>query len=169
MAGHSYRSTGQYDKAVKILQDAVDWDPDRHLIHWSLGSVLLQAGRPEEALAAFELGKDRDQANFGKIFALHDLGHMEEFEELFEAFRNNEPDNYEGMARIYAWTGNNDLAMQHIEKILGQQGPEALDFVTSGGFYVKLRTDPRYDALLRKHGKHPDQRVKIPFNFTPPE
>ena len=33
---------------------------------------------------------------------------------------------------------------------------------------LRLARDPRFDALLHKHGQHPDQYEAIPFKFTPP-
>ncbi len=138
------------------------------MIYWSLGSVLLQAGKPAEALAAFEKEGMGGQGEFGKIFALHDLGRTEEFEESFAEYRNDEPDNFEGLARIYAWTGNNDLALENLEKFIAKEGPEAVRIMLSGGWYEELKQDPRFDEFLRKHGEHPDQQEKILFHFTPP-
>ena len=71
------------------------------------------------------------------------------------------------MARIYAWTGENELALEWLEKFVEERGPEALSGL-SRGFYKRLAHDPRFDDLLRKYGQHPDQREVIPFNFTPP-
>ena len=163
-----YRTAGEYDRAIEILQDAVAWSPDRHGIYWALGSALLLAGRPEEALAAFEKDPDGDSARFARIFALHDLGRMQEFEEEFAELRSDPDQGPEGIARIYAWTGQNDLALEWLEKAVASEGPGFLRYIGDGGFYNKLARDPRLDALLRKHGQHPDQREVIPFNFKPP-
>jgi TolB-like protein len=165
----TYREVGKYERAIELLEDAIAWSPDRDLIYWALGSVLLQAGRPEDALAAFEKEHIHDQRKFGRIFALHDLGRLHEFEEEFEQFRLEKPDNYEGIARIYAWIGENDLAFENLEKLAAARGPEALKDINIGGFYKKLKLDPRFDELLRKHGQHPDQQKRIDFKFTPPE
>ena len=162
------RAAGEYDRAIEILQDAVAWSPDRENLYWALGAVLLQAGRPEEALAAFEKEQDRDTGSYFKIFALHDLGRMQEFEEAFAKFRSNSDMGPESIARIYAWTGDNDQALEWLEKMVETEGPEGLKLLSEGGFYRKLARDPRYDVLLRKHGQHPDQREVIPFNFTAP-
>ncbi len=105
--------------------------------------------------------------HFGSLMALHDLGRLHEFEEEFAKFRANKDQHPEGVARIAAWTGNHDLALESLEKAIKQEGPEFL-LSLSSGFYDKLKLDPRYDALLSKYGQHPDMREKIPFNFTPP-
>ena len=163
------RTAGEYDRAIEILQDAVAWSPNREGIHWALGSALLQAGRPEEALAEFEKQKDGGMVSFARVFALYDLGRMQEFEEEFARLRSSDSDRSpEGIARIYAWTGNNDLALESLEKMVALEGPERLTAISTGGFYKKLASDPRFDALLRKHGRHPDQHEAIPFRFTPP-
>ena len=162
------RTAGDYDRAIEILQDAVAWSPDRHGIYWALGSALLLAGRPEEALAAFEKDPDGNSARFARIFALHDLGRMQEFEEEFAGLRSDSDRSPESVARIYAWTGENDLALEWLEKAVVREGSGFLRYVGDGGFYNKLARDPRLDALLRKHGQHPDQREVISFEFTPP-
>ena len=162
------RTAGEYDRAIEILQDAVTWSPDRKNIYWPLGSALLQAGRPEEALAAFEKQGEGHMVSFARLFALHDLGRIQEFEQEFARLRTGPDQNPEGIARIYAWTGNNDLALEWLGKMVELEGPERLMHIGSGGFYDKLARDPRFDALLRKHGRHPDRYEAIPFKFTPP-
>ncbi len=164
----TYRTAGEYDRAIEILEDAIAWSPDRPGLYWALGSVLLQGGRPEEALAAFEQERVGDMRNYARIFALHDLGRMQEFEEEFARLRSEPDQGPEGIARIYAWTGNNDLALEWLEKMVETEGPVELSRLLNGGFYTKLARDPRFDDLLRKHGQHPDQREVISFNFTPP-
>jgi TolB-like protein/thioredoxin-like negative regulator of GroEL len=164
----TYRTAGRYDRAIEILRDAVAWSPDRMGIYWALGSVLLQAGRPEEALAAFEKQRDDDTLSFARIFVLHDLGRMQEFEDEFAELRSDSDQSPEGIARIYAWTGNNDLALEWLEKMVEVEGQDRLKNITNGGFYTKLKRDPRFDALLRKYGQHPDQQEVIAFKFTPP-
>jgi TolB-like protein len=165
---HSFRAVGRYDRAIEILKDAVAWSPDRPIIYWALGSVLLQAGRPEEALVAFEKQQDGDMVSFARVFALHDLGRMQEFDEEFGRMLAYPVESPEGIARVYAWIGNNDLALEWLEKLVETEGPEELRLLSDGGYYTKLARDPRFDALLRKHGEHPDQREVIPFDFTPP-
>ena len=165
---HSFRAVGRYDRAIEILKDAVAWSPDRPIIYWALGSVLLQAGRPEEALVAFEKQQDGDMVSFARVFALHDLGRMQEFDEEFGRMLAYPDESPEGIARVYAWIGNNDLALEWLEKLVETEGPEELRLLSDGGYYTKLARDPRFDALLRKHGEHPDQREVIPFDFTPP-
>jgi hypothetical protein len=64
--------------------------------------------------------------SFARIFALHDLGRMEEFEEEFQQLRSDPDQSPEGIARIYAWTGNNDLALEWLEKMIVADGPEEL-------------------------------------------
>ncbi len=93
---------------------------------------------------------------------------MQEFEEEFARLRSDSDRSPESTARIYAWTGQNDLALEWLEKMVALEGPEFLRDMGDGGFYNKLLGDPRLDALLRKYGQHPDQREMIPFDFTPP-
>jgi TolB-like protein len=166
--GISSRAAGEHDRAIEIMQDAVAWSPDRQGIYWALGALLLQAGRPEEALAAIEKEQVEETRSYFKILALHDLGRLQESEEEFARYQLNTDDPPGGIARIYAWTGQNDLALEWMEKAVALDGPEQLKISVDTGFYSRLASDPRFDALLRKHGQHPEQREVIPFNFTPP-
>ena len=119
-------------------------------------------------MTAFEQEKVRGMGQFGRLMALHDLGRLQEFEEEFALIRANKDQHPKGVARIAAYTGNNDLALESLEKAVEQEGPGFLVSLSSG-FYNKLKDDPRFDEFLRKYGYHPDQREKIPFKFTPPE
>ena len=164
----AYRATGEYERAVEVLQEAVEWNPNRGLIYWSLGSVLLMAGRPQEALEAFEL-EESEMGGFGRIFALHDLGRQDEFEDAFGAMLNDPEPNPEAIARIYAWMGETELAIESLQKILDEQGAGEIGSIISGGFYRKIEPDPLFEAFLRKNGQHPDMLKPVPFNFTPPK
>ena len=164
----AYRAAGDYEKAIKVLQEAVEWNPNRGLINWSLGSVLLMAGRPQEALEAFEREKIPEMGTFGRIFALHDLGRQDEFKEAFGAYLDAVTSNHEGIARIYAWTGETELAIEYLQKTLDERGAGDIRSIISGGFYRRIKADPRFEAFLGKNGQHPDMLEPIPFNFTPP-
>jgi len=160
-------SLGKLDDAEKILRDAVAWEPDRFGLKWALGSVLLQNGKPAEALEVLERETEEGAAQLGRIMALHDLGRSEEFEAEFAAFRVEVPDDYEAHARIYAWTGDHNKALTAIEELVEQRGPNAL-LRLHGGFYAELNKDPRFVALLAKHGlsfdanSYPDVHITIP-------
>ncbi len=82
----------------------------------------------------------------------------------------SDPDQHpEGIARIAAWTGDFDLAIESLEKTVEVEGPGILANIITGGFCDKLKLDPRFDDLLNKHGQHPNTRKPIPFNFTLPK
>lgn len=164
----AHRAAGEYDDAVRVLREAIEWSPERHLIHWSLGAALLQAGRPAEALDAFEKEKVVGSRNIGRAMALYDLGETRQFEREFAALRSDPSNSREAIARVAAWTGHNDLALQSLERMVEQDGPQSLTGVLSGGFYERLMTDPRFEALLRKYHQHPDQREKVDLKVDLP-
>lgn len=161
-----HRQAGQYESAEKILRDAIEWSPDRYHIYWALGSVLLMAGKPDEALATFE--RDKSAGPLGRIMALHDLGRLAEFEIEFATLRSEEQVDYEGIARIYAWTGDNDKALEWLDKLAEQNGQRTLDRL-GVGFYDKLKLDPRFEQLMLRHGIDTTPYDDIRFEFTPPE
>ena len=159
-----HRTAGQFDDAEKILQEAIEWAPDRPGIYWALGSVLLMAGKPDEAFDAFTQMKHHS-SQLGRILALHDLGRLEEFESEFATFRLANQDNYEGIARIYAWTGDNDQAFEWLEKHADETGPNMLAQL-GAGFYDKLKADSRWQAMLVKHGVDQTLYDDVNFDFT---
>ena len=164
------RSAGRYREAEEFLRQAVKLDPNRSGIYWALGSVLLMAGKPDAALAAFDLDRSVSQRMLGRIMALHDLGRFSEFEAEFASYRADAEltENFEGLARIYAWIGDNDAALEWLERLaeqVGQRLPPRLGV----GFYDRLMQDPRFDALMEKYHLEMPPYRGIHFEFSLPE
>lgn len=167
MMGHVARRTGHYEEAAEYLEDMLAWQPMTANFAWQLGAAWLTAGDPEKALKQFDylIDESHSMGKLGRVMALFELGRMDEFETEFAAFREAEPDSWESIARIYAWTGQNDAAFRYLESMIEAEGPEVADYAKSA-MYARLSTDPRYDEFLEKYGVADSDYSHI--EFSPP-
>ncbi len=132
----------------------------------------LHAGHPDKALEAFQKELDEGTRDYAIMFALHDLGRMEEFEARFaeRIKKEEEGDGYgtEGVARLYAWMGNNDKAFEWLDKAVKFHGPDQIDLIDTD-YYENIKSDPRWRALREKHGYFdvPIEGIEIDVTLPP--
>ena len=159
------RKTGHHNEAVVYLEDLLEWHPLTPHTAWQLGAVLLVGGEPQQAVELFDqfLDKPGGASDLGRLMALYDLGRMAEFEAEFAAYKGANPDSWEGIARVLAWTGQNDAAFEYLEKMVEQRGPTSASMIKTD-LYSRLSADPRYDAFLEKHGQSEKDYSHIQFD-----
>ena len=131
----------------------------------------LHAGHPDKALAAFEKELGEGMREYAITFALHDLGRMKEFEsQLPERIKEAESGEQgpEGVARIYAWMGENDKAFEWLDYMVETEGSEMIDTIDTD-YYEKIKSDPRWRALREKHGYFdvPIEGIEIDVTLPP--
>ncbi len=165
MMANVARQTGYYEEGAEYLEALLAWQPLTPNIAWQLGAAWLAADEPAKALDLFEYLIDEAHSNgkLGRVMALFDLGRTNEFEAEFAAFREADPDNWEGFARICAWTGRNDAAFEFLERLIEAEGPGAAEFARSA-LYARLSADPRYNEFLEKYGFADSDYSHIEFN-----
>lgn len=73
----------------------------------------------------------------------------------------------ESVARVYAWIGDNDKAFEWLDKMLEIEGPEWVGLVDTD-YYEKIKSDPRWRALRKKHGYDDDAVEDVEINITLP-
>ena len=82
MLGLIEYQSGQYESAVRLIQQAIRIDPYYPLAHLNVGNALRSLKRPEEALASYDcalrLKPDYVTALYNRGIALHDLNRLEE-------------------------------------------------------------------------------------------
>lgn len=124
-------------------------------------------GKPGKALGYFEqLPESWGKA--GRLLALHDLGRFDEFETEFEK-RIADTAYPEEIARIYAWTGQNDLAFEYLERMADRDGPSSAEKVDTD-LYEPIKSDPRWQAFLERNGVSTEDLSHIEFDPPlPPE
>jgi len=158
----AYRLSGRHAEAVETLESMLEWRPPDHQFKWQYGVALLFAGKPEKALEWFDHDLNSGMG-VGYLAALHDAGMRAEFEREFSKFDTSDPNAWEGLARVYAWIGDNDKAFYFIEKIIEEDPERASGFDTD--FYARLEGDPRWTDFRARHGY--DQRSASHVEFNP--
>jgi TolB-like protein len=157
------RQAGKHREAAAELEKLLEWRDDLpSAIYWSLGVMWLVAGEPEKALGHFEQGPPGNR-EMGRMMALHDLGRLDEFEAEFAAMRANPEQHPEGIARIAAWTGQNDLAFENLEYAVEQEGPQLAQWVRTD-LYEPIKSDPRWQAFLERYDATDEDLSHIRFN-----
>jgi len=158
----AYRNSGRHAEAVEAMESILEWRPPDDQFRWVYGVALLFAGEPDKALEWFDPDPDGGHM-VGYMAALYDAGRLEEFERLLSAEDPSEPDDWEGLARVYAWIGDNDKAFEFIEKLIERDPLSARDLDTD--FYARLEGDPRWAEFRARHGY--DERSSANIRFDP--
>ncbi len=160
----SLRRTGRYREAAEELEKLLEWRDGTPVLSWILGVVWLVSGEPAKALAYFEQAPAGNR-ELGRLLALHDLGRLDEFEAGFSMLREDPEEGPESIARIAAWTGQNDLAFEYLERAIDSRGPDVISAVKRGAdLYAPITSDPRWQALLDRHGGADEGFSNIRFN-----
>jgi TolB-like protein/Flp pilus assembly protein TadD len=161
---NAYRRSGRHAEAVKTLESILKWRPPDAQTDWHMGVVYLFSGESEKALELFESQKD-DGAAVGYVAALHDLGRREEAAETLakqiELFESGDG-TAEGIARMYAWLGDNDKAFEYLEMAMQEDSRWATGLGTD--FYNSIKGDPRWDEMLSRYGIVTWEQLDIEFN-----
>ena len=148
----------QYDESIEIGRKAMELDATFFLAEWPVVSSLMESGRSEVAVSEIEeavrvagrmpfllqvlgtcyarIGK-RDEA----------LGILQELRQL--ATRCYIPDYWSAI--IYAGLNQEDEAFRYLETAYGKHEPwMPLTRNFSSSFLARLRSDPRFDDLVRR-------------------
>ena len=160
---------GKYQQAAEEVEKLLEWrgaafEPESY---WYLGTLWLVAGEPGKAIEYFKHAPPGNR-EWGRILALHDLGNYEEFDAEFEEYVGDGSvgDNLIEIAIIYAWTGQNELAFEHLKRAIDLHGPEWFnETVTRGAdLYGSITYDPRWEALIDRYDGAGEDLSHIRFN-----
>ena len=152
--GLSYNAAGRYEDAIETLEQAKRFGTGNLDPSFGLASAHLLRGDPQAALDLFEASGNLGDGGWADMFALlalHDLGDIERYDEIYgtawEGF------GWDLRAMVAAWTGDADLAFEYLDMIYaGDPSPRLrLELVPPGLFY-RIVEDPRWDALVERLG-----------------
>ncbi len=138
-------------------------------LDYSIAKTKLQQGRAEEALLVFEQMDGRNhQKLHAMAMALYSLGRQAEFEATFAELRKRWGDEQPiFIALVYSWAGDTDAAFAWLDRAIEKEAFAVIRAYASP-FFRNLHADPRWDAILEKIGRSPEQLAAIEFNVMLP-
>jgi tetratricopeptide (TPR) repeat protein len=161
MAYH-YLAARRYDDSIAQYKKAMELDPGLDWVHAQLSWAYGCKGNYAEAIAANEkAGTEVDSisaenqlnaAGLGWIYAL--AGRRGDARKVIGQFKELEAradvDHY-NVAVVYAGLGEKDRTFEALERAYAQRSG-SLAFLNADPFFKDMRSDPRYEDLLRRIG-----------------
>jgi TolB-like protein/Tfp pilus assembly protein PilF/DNA-binding XRE family transcriptional regulator len=145
-------NSGLLDEAAAAIDQAFKLNPRAPLLHSALGTLRLEQGRPEEALAAFQR-EDVEQIRLAGIaIAQYALGRQADCDAtLQELISRCAADGALQIAEALAWRGDADRAFEWLERAYLQRD-SGLAQMQSWPLLRNLHGDPRWRPFLAKMG-----------------
>lgn len=159
----SLRESGKHRQAAEELEKIFEWHPPSDDSYWIVGVSWLASGEGEKALSYFDKMSDPPGDNLGRLLALYSIGRHDEFNGEFAEYLERNQEYPEGIARVYAWTGRNDLAFEWLDKTADKYGSGRIAGAKTE-LYDPIKSDPRWQALLEKHGAEDQDLSWVEFN-----
>lgn len=147
-------AAGRLPEARKAATRALEISPEHAFAWFNLGVTSLLEGNPKAALAEFHrASKARREA--GVAMAEHDLGHVKESQRALDALvAGYASTNAYQVAEMYAWRGERDAAFTWLERAHAQHDGTLVQ-LKFDPLLARLRSDPRFAAMLKKMGLPP--------------
>jgi DNA-binding winged helix-turn-helix (wHTH) protein/Flp pilus assembly protein TadD len=149
---------GRDEEAEERLRRALEMEPDFWTAHQGLGRVFLQRGRLREAVAALrkarELSSGAPEATTQLAYALATSGAHEEALGLLRELQDRSASRYVpaySFAMIANGLGDRERALGELERSVEAREVQAT-FIKIDPRWNWLRSDPRFDALVRRIG-----------------
>jgi serine/threonine protein kinase/Tfp pilus assembly protein PilF len=162
--GWAFYMARKYDDAIEQLNRTVELEPHYPVTYWILGLVLRSIGRHEEAINEGEKGVKLSggspliRAALAQTLAT--AGRRSEAIQILEELTALAKQKYVApyfFAGIYAGLGQNDRAMEYLEKAVVEHS-HWLIYLHIDPSMDRLRSNPGFQELLRRVGL-PLQRV----------
>jgi len=149
---------GKHDEALDRLQKTIDLNPNFWLAHLFISRVYTEKGMHAEAIAAAKKAKDvsgNSQSDAYRAYALSRSsrsGQQAEARAVLEELLKLSQERYVppyNLAVIYNALGENEKAMEYLEKGLGEKDVRMV-FLKVEPMWNTLRSNPRFVALLQR-------------------
>lgn len=161
-----YLNAGRVDDAITKAKQALQISPGALSVNVMLGRAYLQKGDPRAAAEAFRNEGIEAGSAWGLALVAHELGQRDEFEKRRNAWLKQWGERYPVQAAVlFAYAGNKDKAFEWLERIEPGQLTDSLWYPE----LASLHDDPRWNALLKRHGLAPRQQKTIEFDIDIPE
>jgi TolB-like protein/DNA-binding winged helix-turn-helix (wHTH) protein len=155
--GQVLARTGHTDESIAQQQKTVALDPNDWFSHMGLGFSYLQAIQSQKAIVEFEnaLRLEENADVLGGLGLAYGLsGNRTKAEGVLRRLEQRSSVSYVppyDFAQVYAGLGNKDEAFRWLDKAREDRGFGVV-WLKVGTDMDTLRSDPRYDALLRSIG-----------------
>ena len=139
----------QHDRAIEQCQKIIQMDPNYVPAHTQLATSYQNKGMFEEALAAL---KKADISGFQLGYAYAVAGKKDEAQKVLDELKESSKQHYVpafSFGLIYMGLGDKDRAFEWLNKTF-DENPYRIAFINVNPRFGTLRSDSRFDALLRR-------------------
>lgn len=159
--GYVLQMARRYPEAIEQLRSVITMDPNQYLAHWYLGQTYALNRQFVESIASSEKAVALSGrapgalSTLGMIYGL--AGRKEEARQVLDELLALNLRRYvtaPTVANVYIGLGDKDQAFVWMEKAY-QERSNALFYLKVWPPWDPIRSDPRYDDLLRRIGLEP--------------
>lgn len=152
--GLPYYYQGQYDQAIAHHRQALEMDANFSAAHYYLGEALTQQGKYKEAIQAFQQvqANHAQQSSALLAHALALAGRRDEANAILTELQQLASRKYVSpycYALIYVALDEIEAAFQALQQAVDERAAWLI-FLQIDPFLVRLRDDPRFDALRQE-------------------
>jgi len=149
---------GRENEAVEQIQKTLEMDPNFAPAHNQLGWAYLRQGKNEEAVAEFQKGvalsgsDPNESIDLGYAYAV--MGKRDQAKKILATLKRKRERSFvspAGLAIVAGALGDKDEAFGWLNKAYELRDPQ-LTYLKVGPRFTPLRSDPRYQDLLRRMG-----------------
>jgi tetratricopeptide (TPR) repeat protein len=152
-----FTQSRQYDRAIEQFKKMIEMDPSDFTAHSpGLAEAYQKKGMYEEAVEevkkASALGRTGPQAPAALAYAYAVAGKREEAQKILDELKESAKQRYVpafSFALIYMGLDDKDQAFEWLNKTF-EENPYRIAFIKVNPRFDSLRSDPRFDALLRR-------------------
>jgi eukaryotic-like serine/threonine-protein kinase len=159
--GFILENARRYDEAIEQLRRVIAMDPNHYPAHWYLGHTYAASGRFNEAIAASERAaalSGRAPGALGFLGLAYGLaGRKDEANKVLKELLDLQRRRYvspPALANVYIGLGDKDQVFFWLEKAY-QERSNYMAWLKVFPLHDPLRSDPRFDDLLRRIGLAP--------------
>ena len=147
VVGNFFYYARDYDKGIDQCKKTLEMDPNFLPAHFRLSYIYLAKGMYQEALR--EAQKIDSQYLMATIYAI--MNRQEEARRLLANLLKHPQPHEVGIAGVYFRLGENEEGWKWLEKAYDERS-YSLVLLKVDPFYDNIRSDPRFQALLKKIG-----------------
>ena len=160
-----YIMQDRLDEALEIFHRVQTVNPEYPNIEIDIGKTYLLKGDATRALGIFENVPSGGSQMLFEALAHFSLNQETKAQELLNKYIQKHAASFPfGVAIIYAWRGENDLAFEWLE-VTYQQRHEFLVFILGSPWLKNLHSDPRFAGFLEQMGLLEYWKVKQPVRM----